>query len=151
MQTSDLIALIAVVISLYAVWMQNKGVQQQLLVANISAYTKRYQEIFEKLPKNILDENFDFGSLTEDEKEKLLRYVWLYFDLCYEEHMLYHELKLIDQKLWKLWEFGMTSAFKRPAFYQCWKYVFENSYYPRSFNKFVSDKMSDMHNRGRRI
>jgi hypothetical protein len=173
MQTSDFIALIALAASLYAVWMQNKGVKEQilaqnkgvkeqilaqnegvkeqLLVANISTYTKRYQEIVEKLPKSIIDENFNLSSLSQEEQEKILRPVWLYFDLCYEEYMLYHDFSLIDEKLWMHWEAGMISAFNRPAFYQCWEYIFKNSFYPKSFNKFVNDKMSELHNKARSI
>ncbi len=162
MQTSDFLAFTALIISIYGIWMQNKGVQkqilaqnkgvrQQLLVANISEYTKRYQEIFEKLPKSVLDENFNLNSFSEDDKEKLLRSMWLYFDLCNEEYMLYHDLNLIDEKLWLLWEYAMTSAFKRPAFYQCWNVVFSNSFYPEPFSKYVNDKMIQLHNRGRQI
>ncbi|MEA5551652.1 hypothetical protein VB713_11790 [Anabaena cylindrica UHCC 0172] len=151
MQTSDFIALLALVVSFISIWIQNKGVHKQLLVSNISEYTKRYQEIFEKLPKIVLDENFNLNSLSDDDKEKLLRSMWLYFDLCYEEYTLYHELNLIDKKLWKIWQAAMKSAFSRPAFYQCWNFVFDKSFYPKPFSKFVNDEMIELHNPGRRI
>jgi hypothetical protein len=151
MVISDFISTTALIISIFSVWLQNKGVQKELLVSNISAYTKRYQEIFEKLPKSVLDENFDLNSLSEDDKEKLLRPMWLYFDLCYEEYMLYHDLNLINKKLWIHWETGMKSAFSRPAFYQCWNFVFDKSFYPLSFSTFVNEKMRELHKLGRRI
>ena len=151
MQVSDFIALTALVISLFSIWLQSRGVHKQLLVTNISEYTKRYQEIFEKLPKSVIDENFDISTFSEDEKEKLLCPMWLYFDLCYEEYILFHELNLIDKKLWKYWEAGMTSAFSRPSFYQCWELIFKNSYYPRAFSKFVNDKMIKSHHRSKNI
>lgn len=151
MQTSDFIASIALIISLFSIWLQNKGVRQQLLVANISEYTKRYQEIFDRFPKSVLDENFDLNSLSEDDKDKLLRTMWIYFDLCNEEYILYHELNLIDEKLWKIWDSAMKFAFKRPAFYQCWNVILQNTSYPKSFSKFVNDKMIELHNSGRKI
>lgn len=151
MQTSDLIASIALIISLFSIWLQDKGVRKQLQVVNISEYTKRYQEIIEKFPRSVLDKNFDINSLSQDDKEKLLRSMWIYFDLCYEEYILYYELNLIDKKLWKLWEGTMTSAFGRPAFYQCWNVVCNHSSYPESFSNFVKDKMIKLHNPGRRI
>jgi hypothetical protein len=151
MHISDFIAFTALVISLYGIWRQDKGVKQQLVVANISAYTKRYQEIFDRFPKSVIDEKFKLDSLSEDDKEKLLRPMWLYFDLCYEEYILFHDLNLIDEKLWKHWESGMKSAFSRPAFYQCWKFVFNNSFYPIAFSKFVNDEMDELYKPGRKI
>lgn len=151
MQTSNFISFLALIISLFSIWLQRRGVHKQLLVANISEYTKRYQEIFEKLPKSVLDENFNLNSLSEDDKENLLRPMWLYFDLCYEEYMLYHDLNLIDEKLWIHWKTGMISAFSRPAFYQCWDFVFNKSFYPLSFSTFVNDKMRELHKIGRTI
>ena len=71
MQISDFIALTALATSLFSIWLQNRGVRKQLLVTNISEYTKRYQEIFEKLPKSVIDENFDINTFSEDEREKI--------------------------------------------------------------------------------
>jgi hypothetical protein len=150
-QTSDIVAIIALIISLGSIWFQDRGVRKQLMVSNISEYTKRYQDILEKLPKIVLDRNFDLNSLADDEKDKLLRTMWLYFDLCYEEYILFYELKLIDKKLWKHWEDAMKSAFARPAFFQCWQIVNQESFYPKSFSKFVKEKMIELHAPGRKI
>lgn len=146
MVLSDFIALLALVISIYSIWAQNKGVKQELLITNVSEYTKRYQEIFEKLPKILLDKNFDIDSLSDDEKEEVIRPVWLYFDLCYEQYLLHHELDVVDHKLWKFWQAGMVSAFSRPSFYICWKIINGISAYPRNFTNFVNQKMSQLHN-----
>ncbi|MEL7006165.1 MAG: hypothetical protein AAFN93_26070 [Bacteroidota bacterium] len=140
MQLSDYIAFLALIISIIGLWMQDRGARQQLLVANISEYTKRYQDIFEKLPKSLLDENFNLATLTEDEQEPILRYVWLYFDLCYEQYLIHHDLKLVNMKVWKLWEAGMKATFSRPSFQQCWMVINANSFYPGKFARFV-DKL----------
>ncbi len=151
MQTSDILATIALVLSIGSIWFQDRGVRKQLMVSNISEYTKRYQEIAEKLPKIVLDNNFNLNSLSQDERENLLRIMWLYFDLCYEEYILFYELKLIDKNLWKHWEAAMVSALARPAFYQCWQIVHDESFYPKPFSKFVIDKMNILHSPGRKI
>ncbi|NEP49613.1 MAG: hypothetical protein F6K65_12620 [Moorea sp. SIO3C2] len=145
MKLSDFIALLALIISIYSIWAQNKGIKQELLITNISEYTKRYQEIFEKLPKIVLDENFDINSLSEVDKEEIVRPVWLYFDLCYEQYLLYYELDIVDKKLWKYWEAGMVSAFSRPSFFTCWNIISTISAYPRNFTNFVNHKMSQLH------
>ena len=153
MKLSDSIAFLALVTSLFStlfsIWVQNKGISKQLQVANISEYTKRYQEIFKKFPKTILEEKFNLDSLPSKEKEDLLRLMWLYFDLCYEEYMLYKDLNLINKKLWNMWEISMTSAFARPAFYQGWSFILRNSFYPDDFNTFVNLKMSSLHIKSR--
>ena len=77
--------------------------------------------------------------------------MWLYFDLCYEEYILYKKLKLINKELWNMWELSMKSAFARPAFYQSWNFILRNSFYPDYFKKFVNDKMLMLHNSARNI
>lgn len=150
-QLSDILAILALIISIGSLFFQREGIRKQLLVANINEYTKRYQEIFQMFPESILDANFDLNSLSENEQRKLLRPMWLYFDLCYEEYILYHELNLIDKKLWKTWEYSMKSAFKRPSFYQGWNLILNYSYYPKSFSKFIDDYMNESHNTRRTI
>ncbi|MEB3341414.1 hypothetical protein [Okeania sp.] len=113
---SEVIATIALVISLFSILSQNKGVKKQLLVANIGEYTRRYQEIIINLPESILYSHFNINHLDRAEKIKILRYMELYFDLCFEEYSLYHDLKLIDKKLWKIWESGIKATLSRPAF-----------------------------------
>ena len=141
MQTSNIIASVALIISLFSVWLQRRGVREQLLLANISTYTKRYEEIFDRFPKSVLDENFNLASLSEDEQEKLLRTMWIYFNLCYEEYFLYHNLKLIDKNLWKIWNSAMKTAFGRPAFCQCWEVIRNYTICSASFSEFVKEMM----------
>ncbi len=142
LQFSDILSILAVVISIGSLWFQNEGVRKQLLVANINEYTKRYQDIFQTFPKIILEPNFNLNSLSPVEKDNVLRSMWLYFDLCYEEYMLYHDLKLIDKKLWKSWELSMKSAFSRPSFGQSWDEIIKVSYYPPPFQQFVRRLLS---------
>jgi hypothetical protein len=144
-QISDVIASAALIISIFSICYQNRGIHKQLLVANISEYTRRYQKIFEKFPKVIAEENFQLNKLSDDEQDYILRYMWLYFDLCYEEYTLRHTLKIVDYRLWELWKNAMISSFSRPAFYQCWQIIIKHSFYPNSFYQFVDRQMKEKH------
>ena len=65
--------------------MNNKNTR----LAFFSEYTKRYQDIILNFPENIIDDNFKFDSLSKVERDKTMRYMRVYFDLCSEEYFLY--------------------------------------------------------------
>lgn len=138
MQPSDIIATVALVSSFFSIWIQDRGVRKQLLVANISEYTKRYQEIILNLPKNVIFDDFNLESLDVEEQDKILRYMWIYFDLCYEEFSIYKDLKLINKTLWRRWKSGMASSFNKPAFQQSWYLISNNTTYPQPFVNFIN-------------
>ena len=140
LEPSDVIATIAIVISLFSIWSQDKGVKKQLLVA-----------IIWSLPESVLYSNFDISSLDRAERIKILRYMWLYFDLCFEEYSLYHNLKLIDKKLWKIWESAITASFSRPAFSQCWMIISQQTSYSSGFEKFINSIINSQHNRLKKL
>jgi hypothetical protein len=128
-QFSDTIALTALIISLVSIWLQSRSSQQQLLVANISEYTKRYQEIVLNLPRDVLNDDFDIANFSEEEQSQILRYMWIYFDLCFEEYMLHFHLRLVNKKLWSIWDSGMRLSLSRRSFSQCWWLISRNSSY----------------------
>ena len=152
-QISNILSILALFASFFSIWLHNQGFRKQLLVANMSNYTRRYQEIVESLPADVLHKEFNLESLDEVEQYKILRSMWFYFDLCYEEYILYYELNLIDKKLWRIWENNMKSAFSRPVFYQGWKKILErSSYSEKSYEKFynfVDEQMSLLHNKSK--
>jgi len=137
---TDTIASIALIVSFISIFLQRKDVNKQLTVTNICEYTKRYQEIIFGLPENVLDDKFDINSFSEKEKVRILRYMWLYFDLCYEEYNLYHNLKLINKKVWNMWELGIKTALCRPAFVVSWKIISRKTTYGNddNFVKFIN-------------
>ncbi len=140
MNLTDIIACIALAVSFFSIWLQTKNANKQLLITNICEYTKRYQEIILQLPESILYKDFDIDSLSDKEREKILRTMWIYFDLCYEEYSLYHHLKLIDKKLWTIWESGIKTALSREAFIQSWYIISEQTSYnnDRKFVEFIN-------------
>ena len=111
-------------------------------------YTKRYQEIVLNFPKSINNKNFDYEKIDADIeknmkiKEKTLRYMRAYFDLCSEEYFLHNEGK-IDDNTWREWESGIKYTFSKTAFKKGWKIIsLDVKYYPKFFN-FVEEEMSE--------
>ncbi|HIK07018.1 MAG TPA: hypothetical protein IGS40_20395 [Trichormus sp. M33_DOE_039] len=138
LQLSDVLSILALIASLFSIWIQDRGVRKQLLVANVSEYTKRYQEIILNLPKSVIFDDFNLESLDGEERDKILRYMWIYFDLCYEEFSIYYDLRLINKTLWRRWKSGMASSFDRPAFQQSWYLISNNTSYPQPFVNFIN-------------
>lgn len=127
-----IIALVAIIVSILALYAQTK----QLTLQNYMEYTKRYQEIILHFPENINEDDFDMKTLECDKKEKTMRYMRVYYDLCFEEFDL-HTKQFIDDTIWGAWRSGMQFAFRKTAFQQAWKKIKEDTQYSKKFTKFV--------------
>ena len=154
---SDQIALIGaiatsggVLLALYSGWRQGKNIEKQFAIQNdqlalqnkqlitqqFSEYTKRYQEIIVNFPENINEASFDFNILDEPIHTRTMRYMRLYFDLCFEEWLL-NEKKLIDEVIWFVWKDGIATALSKSAFIQAWSKIKLDTRYGIDFENFV--------------
>ena len=116
--------------------------KEQLQLTVFTDYTKRYQDIVINFPECINEEDFDFNKLDKDVKEKTLRYMRAYFDLCSEECFLYGQGK-IGENTWKEWKSGIKYAFTKTAFKAGWNIIrFDTGYYPE-FVSFVEDILNN--------
>ncbi len=110
--------------------------KKQLQLTVFSDYTKRYQEIILNFPESINQDDFDFNNLETGIKDKTLRYMRAYFDLCSEEYFL-HKKGNIDDDTWKEWKSGIEYAFSKTAFRNGWEIIkLDTGYYP-DFVRFV--------------
>jgi hypothetical protein len=134
----NIIAFGATLVALVALWDQRQAAIKQLKLQNFIEYTKRYQEIILNFPENINEPTFDIGSLQKQEKDKLMRYMRCYFDLCYEEFTLAAK-KILDHDLWKMWEEGIKAALSKSAFQQAWNKIKIDTSYDTKFNKFINE------------
>ena len=131
------IALIAII----ALFLQSRSTRKQLKLQNFMEYTKRYQEIILNFPENINEPSFKINEVTpEDSKNKTMRYMRAYFDLCFEEYIL-HKKKFIDDDLWEIWKNGMIVALSKPAFQQAWKIIIVNSRFGDGFENFIDKQV----------
>ena len=111
--------------------------RKQLQLNFFAEYTKRYQEIVLNFPESINQADFNYKNLEKLERDKTLRYMRAYFDLCSEEYFLW-QAKNIDEKTWTEWESGIKYAFSKKAFRDAWSIVTMDTIYYKEFSKFVN-------------
>lgn len=116
-----------------------RGVGNQMHVQTFTEYTRRYADITEALL-------WDFASptcptkpdeLSSDQRERLLRGLRRYFNLCWEELHLYRSGK-IDQKTWAIWEAGILDTLRSPCVRACWSALRTEYKYGGLGGEFVS-------------
>ena len=136
-----IVAVIAIVTTIKSLRTSIEQFKEQLQLTVFTDYTKRYQEIMLNFPESINEDDFDFNNLGED-KDKTLRYMRAYFDLCSEEYFLHSQGK-IGESTWREWKSGIEYAFSKTAFINGWSIIcLDTGYYP-DFVKFVSQTMSN--------
>ncbi len=59
------------------------------------------KEIILNFPESINEKDFDFDKLDIEERDKTLRYMRVYFDLCSEEYCYLWKSSFYDNKTWK--------------------------------------------------
>jgi len=116
---------------------QTKMINRQLRLSFYTDYTKRYQEIILNFPENINDMKFSFDTLEPEVRNKTLRYMRAYFDLCSEEYDLFQK-GLLEKDTWQNWEDGIKFAFTKTAFIQSWEKIKDDTIYYKSFTEWVN-------------
>jgi len=135
----NLIASGTAVVAIAGLIIQSRSTRKQLKLQNFIEYTKRYQEIVLNFPENINRKDFHLDTIdSEEAKNKTMRYMRAYLDLCFEEYTL-HKKGFIDKDLWSIWKGGMETAFSKPAFQQAWVLIQEDTEYDDEFQTFAND------------
>jgi len=129
-----IITITSMLITAIALWFTISSFKKQMQLTFFADYTKRYQEIIINLPENINDREFNYDDLDTKTKNKTLKYMRAYFDLCSEEYHLWVNGN-IDKDVWKEWKSGIESSFKISAFNEAWNIINKKDY--PDFNKFV--------------
>lgn len=145
-EATELASIIGVLITVIALLFTVLSFKKQLQLNFFSEYTRRYHEIVLNFPISFNADDFDYGSLTPEDRDKALRYVRAYFDLCSEEYFLKRKGH-IDSETWKEWEAGMRLAFSKTAFLEAWEILHLDSTYYSEFAKFVYEIMPNSRNK----
>jgi hypothetical protein len=135
------VATIGMLITAVALWFTVSSFKKQLQLNFFADYTKRYQEITLNFPECINEESFRIDNLDLEIKNKTLRYMRAYFDLCSEEYFLWKKGN-IDNNTWQEWESGIKFAFSKPAFKQAWEILSLDTIYYGEFTEFVNSAIS---------
>lgn len=145
--TSDLIQIVVGSITAIGIWVAILANRNQLEIFNkqlrlnfFADYTKRYQEIILNFPENINEAKFDLNGLHKSDKERTLRYMRAYFDLCSEEFHLKKQSH-IDQEVWTIWESGIKFAVSKKAFKDSWTLINRDTIYGEDFRNWIDDEM----------
>lgn len=104
-------------------------------------YTKRYQKLILRLPTGVVDGSTGLTRAISDAGpagDEILRYLRVYFDLCYEEWFLFHRRKGIDQETWDDWREGIAATMRSGAFCEAWQKHYAGSF-DEEFRRFMSD------------
>lgn len=135
-EIGNLISTVAAIVAIGGLIYQSHSTRKQIKLQNFIEYTKRYQEIILNFPENINEINFTFEDMDAEIKNKTMRYMRAYFDLCFEEYIL-HKKNFIDDDLWSIWKDGMEVAFSKSAFQQAWKIIQKDTKFGEGFEAFV--------------
>lgn len=141
MSTSDWIQFGALFIAIIGFGSSIYSLKKQIQVSIYSDYTRRYQDIILNFPENINEHTFDFDTLSNDDRNKSLRYMRAYFDLCSEEFDLM-ERKYIDKKLFEFWRSGIEYALTKTAFKTAWQIISKDSKFNIEFEKLANKSIS---------
>lgn len=132
----DNLELVIGVITLVCLIAQIYILNKQLKLSFFSEYTKRYQEIILGLPTDINDAEFDYDNLSIEERNHVLKYMRVYFDLCSEEYYL-HRYKSLDKSVWRNWEEGIIHSMSRRAYKDAWMIINESHFYNGAFASWM--------------
>lgn len=116
---------------------------KQLKLNFFADYTKRYQEIILNFPENINTDNFSFDSIDKETRNKTLRYMRAYFDLCSEEFHL-NENSYIDADVWEVWEGGIKYALTKKAFRDAWIIIKADTKYKSNFHNWIDMQVPNL-------
>jgi hypothetical protein len=137
----NLISSFTAVVAIIGLIYQSHTTRKQVKLQNFIEYTKRYQEIILNFPENINEQDFTFEAISSnEERNKTMRYMRAYFDLCFEEYTL-HKKKFIDDDLWSIWNGGMKVAFSKPAFQKAWELILKDTKFGSDFETFIHNQV----------
>ena len=127
METNDYIQLGILMVAIIAIIFSQWSDRKQRKLEMYAEYTRRYQDIFMKMPDDIYT-----GKATIDERTK--KYMRFYFDLCSEEYHLWQE-RFVKDSVWELWMEGMQIETDHEIFHKAWDAI-KNEYNPDFRNYF---------------
>lgn len=138
-----IVALATLLLVIATIWLVRetaRGVQEQLWTLTFTEYTKRYADIVEIFPDSVRrpGASFDFNSISPDDRERIMRGMRRYLNLCSEE-MFLHSRKKIDKATWEIWKTGMRDTARFPCYRESWRHLrFEYDCYP-DFRDFMDE------------
>jgi len=134
------VSILTLVLTGVALWVTISQFKKQLELQIFADYTKRYQEITLHFPEAVNQPQFRISGLLSEQRDRTLRYMRAYFDLCSEEYYLWKKGH-IDAETWREWETGIKFALSKAAFKEAWRILGLDTIYYGAFSQFVTETM----------
>jgi len=138
-----LVAIGGLIFSILSNRKQTIILNNQLKLNFFAYFTKRYQEILLNLPENINAPNFDYNFLSDELKNKTMRYMRAYFDLNSEEYDLWRT-GCVETRTWNNWKVGIGYALSKKAFLDAWEIVILDTYFDQDFSDLIEILITDI-------
>lgn len=135
------VSVLTLIVTTTALVITIRQFRKQLQLNFFADYTKRYQEIILNFPERVNEDGFIISDQPPEVRDRTLRYMRAYFDLCSEEYYLWRKGNL-DNDTWKEWETGIKFAFSKPAFKEAWSTLQLDTIYYGEFSKFVTEAIT---------
>jgi hypothetical protein len=138
MTVADWIQLGVIAVAGLGIAMSLRSVRDRLWLQTFSDYTKRYDDILDRLPEEarLLEESLNPDDLTAVERRRLLIGFRRYFNLCSEEFYL-RKRRRIDVETWGIWEKGIRQTMRFPTFRRAWETIGVEYAYFADFRAFM--------------
>lgn len=107
-------------------------------------YSKRYSHILSSLIEQVSDFHNDFDPKNPRQR----KYILQFYMLISEEFYLYNE-KLIDDKIWALWDEGIKFHMRHHFFVQGWNHCRGNMDFEGPFSEFIDSYIKIYHSSSR--
>lgn len=130
----EIVALLSVLVPLvgifaYFQWQVQKRTFKLDLMTKVH---ERYSKLYKSLA-NLEGYVLSYHDLPSETKEAVSAYI----NLCAEQFHWHHSEKMIDAKVWHVWEAAMKQKFELPAFGQAWRDIRRKDEYYQGFKEFV--------------
>jgi len=144
----DIIEALAFIAAAVSVWVQLRGIQNQMWLNTFTEYTRRYDEAMTTMPFEArgIGVPVEVNGLSDDLRKSVLTAMRRYFNLCSEERYL-HQRGRIDSKTWNIWKTGIRDSACGPFFASAWRCLAaEYEFYP-DFRDFMNDLVKGQESR----
>lgn len=119
MGVADIIALIAITVTLFGLLVAIRGNNKQLSAQSFIAYTEKYDSLIEEMPNEVWNNRNVKDYPFPDNDDDLSKKLHAYLHLCSQEFYLYIK-GLVEVQVWKIWEIEIEHNLCSPLLVKEW-------------------------------
>ena len=89
------------------------------------------------LPEGIYSDDFNLDQLSEQERNKTMKYLRAYFNLCSEEFDLWNS-GLVEQKTWSIWQEEIRFSMSKNFYKKAWQVISSTVPYNEAYSSWIT-------------